>query len=583
MLNFRNSSALTALLAAMTLSACDRGQEGSITTPDGEPVYAAIDSTFSSNPNRTFVQLERHGNPLVMEGFVEKREHGFHDAVSPMRDPAHFTDDIQLFLTRFAGRPLAYANAVAGALLGMQGQDPGDKLRVFPNRAAGVTAVTANTPENMSVGWLTQVLAPGVGYGGRKLRGDDTVDKALGVTFGTALGGPVTAPGLVTDNVDNTNPAPLNTFPYFPGPNTDAPPPPPTNLTGAVYVQTNDASRNEVIAYRRSADGTLNLLGAFGTGGKGTGMPRLGSQGSMILSDDNAWLLVANVGSSEISLFAVSNDRLTLTDRVASGGQMPFSLTLRGNLLYVLNAGGSVPGGSDNITAFTLSPQGKLSPIPGSTRPLSSANTAPAQVQFSSDGSTLVVTEKATSKIDTYAVGANGLATGPNVSNSSGQTPFGFAFRPGSNVFVVTEAFNATPGAAAASSYTITGASALQLISGTVRDTQTDVCWTVITNDGRYAYVTNFGSGNISSYSIAANGSITLLQAIAGTTAQAEGPRDQDLSGDGRFLYVIDVGFANPATQAVNGFRVETDGKLTKLGAFPLPQFYPALAGLAAQ
>ena len=216
MLNLRNSSALAALLAAMTLSACDRSPEGSITTPDGEPVYAAIDSTFASNPNRTFVQLERLGNPLAMEVFVEKREHGFHDAVSPMRDPAHFTDDYQLFLTQYAGRPLAYANAVAGAILGMQGQDPGDKIRVFPNRAAGVTAMTANTPENMSVGWLTQVLAPGVGYGGRKLRGDDTVDKGLQVLFGTALGGPVTAPGLVTDNVDNTNPAPLNTFPYFP-------------------------------------------------------------------------------------------------------------------------------------------------------------------------------------------------------------------------------------------------------------------------------------------------------------------------------------------------------------------------------
>jgi hypothetical protein len=101
---------------------------------------------------------------------------------------------------------------------------------VFPNRAPGVTAVTANTPENMTVGWLTQVLAPGVGYGGRKLRGDDTVDKGLGVIFGAALGGPVTAPGLVTDNVDNTNPAPLNTFPYFPA-NTGTPPPPPAGST----------------------------------------------------------------------------------------------------------------------------------------------------------------------------------------------------------------------------------------------------------------------------------------------------------------------------------------------------------------
>ncbi len=216
MWNLRKSAAVAAIAAAATVGACDRNEGGSITNPGEEPVYSAADSTFASNPNRTFVQVERHANPLAMEVLVEKREHGFHDAVSPIRDPGHFTDDYVFFITNIAGRTEAYARTVAGALLGTINQDPGDKLRVFPNRAAGVTAITANTAENMTVGYLTQVLAPGVGYGGRKLRGDDTVDKTLQVGFGTALGGPVTAPGLVTDNVPNTNPAPLNTFPYFP-------------------------------------------------------------------------------------------------------------------------------------------------------------------------------------------------------------------------------------------------------------------------------------------------------------------------------------------------------------------------------
>ncbi len=88
-------------------------------------------------------------------------------------------------------------------------------------------------------------------------------------------------------------------------------------------------------------------------------------------------------------------------------------------------------------------------------------------------------------------------------------------------------------------------------------------------------------SGTLSSYSIAPNGAITLLQATAGRTAEAQGPRDQDLSRDGRYLYVIDVGFASAATRAVNAFQVNSDGTLTKVGAFPLPEF-PAVAGLAA-
>src|SRR5918999_1978866 len=363
---------------------------------------------------------------------------------------------------------------------------------------------------------------------------------------------------------------------------------PPQNPTGGVYVQTNSAAGNEVVAYRRAANGTLSRVGTFSTGGRGTGTP-LSSQGPVILSDDGRWLLVANVGSDEVSVFAVRPSGLALTDKVASGGDMPFSLTLRGSLLYVLNR-----GGAGNITAFTLSPTGELSPLANSTRPLSGSATGsptlpdPAQVSFSPDGATLVVTEKATNLLDTYAVNpTTGLATGPNVFSSSGQLPFGFAFKPNTSIFVVTEAFGGELGQAAASSYTIGSGSALRLISGAVRDTHAEVCWAVITNDGRYAYVTNFRTGNLSSYAVAADGGLTLLQAIAGTTTPPGadprfGPKDEDLSRDGRYLYVLDIGLTDPAVRGVHAFRVEPDGKLTKLGAFPLPGSFPAVAGLAA-
>ncbi|MDQ3138751.1 MAG: lactonase family protein [Gemmatimonadota bacterium] len=343
---------------------------------------------------------------------------------------------------------------------------------------------------------------------------------------------------------------------------------------GAVYVQTNTAGSNHVVAYGRAADGTLKRSGTFRTGGRGTGDPRLPSQGSVILSDDDQWLLVANVGSSEISVFAVGGDGLSLTDKVPSGGQMPFSLTLRGNLLYVLNAGGRA-GGTDNITAFTLSAAGQLSPLPGSTRPLSAANTDPAQVQFSPDGGTLVVTEKATDRIDTYAVGAEGLASGPTVDDANGDTPFGFAFTT-TGYFVVTEAFDKAVGQAAASSYQLSGSTGIAVVSGTVRNGESDVCWAVITQDDRYAYITNFGSGTLSSYGIGGDGTLTLIDAVAARTSAALGPRDQDLSADGRYLYVIDVG-----TKRVSGYEIGSDGSLAavaEVGGLP-----PTIAGMAAR
>lgn len=85
----------------------------------------------------------------------------------------------------------------------------------------------------------------------------------------------------------------------------------------------------------------------------------------------------------------------------------------------------------------------------------------------------------------------------------------------------------------------------------------------------------------MSSYRIARNGTLTLLEAVAGRTAEAQGPRDQDFGRDSRYLYVLDVGFANASTRAIHAFRVKRDGSLKKVGTFPLPAF-PAVAGLAA-
>ena len=89
------------------------------------------------------------------------------------------------------------------------------------------------------------------------------------------------------------------------------------NILTAVYVQTNDATNNEVLAFKRRADGELAPLGRFATGGRGTGKPHLPSQSSIVLSDDGRQLLAVNAGSDELSLFAVQNDGLRLCDRVA--------------------------------------------------------------------------------------------------------------------------------------------------------------------------------------------------------------------------------------------------------------------------
>ncbi len=148
---------------------------------------------------------------------------------------------------------------------------------------------------------------------------------------------------------------------------------------------------------------------------------------------------------------------------------MPTSIAVHGDLVYALNN-----GGEPSISGFSLA-GGRLTPLEGSTRPLSDGDADPAQISFSPDGRTLVVTERGTNSISTYAVDERGYAEGPETIPSSGATPYGFDFANGS--VIVTEAFGGEIGAAAASSYALAEPGRLAPVSASVGDTRSEVCW----------------------------------------------------------------------------------------------------------
>jgi 6-phosphogluconolactonase len=323
---------------------------------------------------------------------------------------------------------------------------------------------------------------------------------------------------------------------------------------GAVYTLTNSTAGNAVAVFERDRDGTLTARGTVPTGGNGTGAG-LGSQGALVLDDDR--LLAVNAGSNSISLLHVDRrGKVRLADVDPSGGARPISVTVHGKLVYVLNAGdASTPA---NIRGF-LALFGKLVPLPGSTRPLSTAAPDPAQVEFSPNGRHLVVTEKATNKIVTYNV-RRGYASGPNVQPSAGMTPFGFAFdRRG--LLIVSEAFGGAPDASAMSSYSLSGAGTVSPISASVKTTETAACWVVVTRNGRYTYTTNTGSNSISGYSVAGDGSLTLLDADGKTASTGAAPIDMALTPSSRILYTLAGGVPE-----INGFVVNDDGSLDPIG-----------------
>ena len=207
----------------------------------------------------------------------------------------------------------------------------------------------------------------------------------------------------------------------------------------AVFVQTDNLSGNQVVAYERAGNGTLSLAGTYDTGGlggqlAGSVVDHLASQGSLGYSSDHDLLFAVNAGSNTVSVFGVRGDHLALKEILPSGGTFPVSVAVHGDLVYVLNAenGGSLQGYRIQF--------GYVLPTFGSNRALGLDPTetpqfthTPGQVAFSPDGSQLIVTTKANGNdIDVFRVFADGrLSSAPQVNPEPGAIPFADHLRPG--------------------------------------------------------------------------------------------------------------------------------------------------------
>ncbi|MEO6802687.1 MAG: beta-propeller fold lactonase family protein [Granulicella sp.] len=334
-----------------------------------------------------------------------------------------------------------------------------------------------------------------------------------------------------------------------------------TSAPGAVFAMTNRTGSNEIIAFKRSARGTLTQTGRYSTGGNGIGVD-FDTQGGLRLSDDHRTLYACNPGSDNVSVFEVEGSELKLIQKVYAGDQ-PLSLTLSGDLLYVLD--GSVA--STQITGFRIGFKGTLTALPNSTKALSSPIAVPGEISFSPNGNLIAVTQKVDSSIgptiDIFRINKNGLPSDPIANRSYGKRPFAEAFRKNNQLLVVESglpAFNET----AVSSYDVNRPDGtLTPITGSAKNDQTDGCWIVITEDQKYAYTANFVSGTISSYRLNRNGSVTLIsgsEAFQGLTSQ---PTDLAFSEGSHYLYNLLRG-----TGAVSAFVVNDDGNLAALGVY---------------
>jgi hypothetical protein len=280
---------------------------------------------------------------------------------------------------------------------------------------------------------------------------------------------------------------------------------PPRGDAGAVFVQTNDISNNAILAYARSADGTLTLAGRYATGGRGgtevqAPTDPLSSQSSLVYDRQQRLLYAVNAGSDTLTVFAVHGTSLRLLQIVSSGGSFPTSVAIHDRLVYVLNAG------DDGTISGFYSGNDRLTPIAGSVRSLGLANatppfflSSPAQIGISDDGAQVLVSAKANGFVDAFALGPDGRPASAPVLTATGPVPFAFVFDSRGRV-VLADAKGS------ANTYRVSSSGALIAAGTPVANGQKATCWIVRARG--YYYATNTASNTITGYAEAPDGQL---------------------------------------------------------------------------
>ena len=239
----------------------------------------------------------------------------------------------------------------------------------------------------------------------------------------------------------------------------------PQTKSGAVFVMTNAADKNQVLAFERAANGTLTHAQTFDTEGRGSGGVNdpLESQGSLTLSQDHTLLFAVNAGSGTVSTFRVHGADLDNPDTVPSGGSQPVAVAELGNLVFILNS-----GGAGSVVGFQLNPAGHLKQIANSMAFLSANATGGASIAISPDGKFVLVTERLANNIDVFPINPDGTLGPIAVNPSPGAGAFSVSFAPDGKAIVSETGPASVTDGSAVSSYSILAIGALSAVSQSV-------------------------------------------------------------------------------------------------------------------
>jgi hypothetical protein len=407
--------------------------------------------------------------------------------------------------------------------------------------------------------------------------------------------------------------------------------PAPALASGWVYTESNNPTpgQNSVLALQSGPGGALSPANVREYRTNGTGAPlilgksigTLSGDQQVQLSSDRRFLFAVNEGSNSVAVFRVNHASGALTrvpgSPFSSGGVAPISVGYSRGRLVVANHGqiapfdpaGPTPPGPASLVSFSVSKTGRLRPISTIQAPhegLIDATVSPF-------GGQVVSTGFYSQKIHGLGLSKQGALTEapgsptvfppsmnanvmvpPFIPRALIPTPFGVAFHPSRPYVYIIGPLNFR-----IAIYRYDAKGSLTFTGQVDNPGSVAACWGVVSRDGRYLYVSNSATQDISLFKVDPSGSgLTFVEKVktpsTGTVREMafnasnrvlyvsaahddpDGPRPQGIMANGT---IVDA----PADgNFVDAFAIGAGGRLRAISSTPLPVAFSQLPyGLA--
>ena len=334
-------------------------------------------------------------------------------------------------------------------------------------------------------------------------------------------------------------------------------------VSSAFFVLNNINAGNQLIYLKKNKKEALEFVGSYATKGSGENLfltsnfgvlsdPNI-SQDAIVYTEDHQFVMNVNNNDASFSIFKINSNSLEFVDKKNTTFEYPNAMATRNGKVYVSHLDGGIQG-------FRLNKEGKATPIPSANHQFDASLTPFVNVSINASATTLVVTTVRDKAFVIQLDGSGGFASITETDSESGIAPYGAAFIDDTTI-AISNGFDGS-----VRIYAINAANKLILKSKNVSNTRGH-CWLRVSDDKRFAYVTNTPQGAIYTYDLS-NYSETLPLVSKSTPPPSRNSVMQgehtlshlylDLVYSKDYVYAMD-----PLNERIDTYKVKSDGTLT--------------------